>query len=272
MVALTVEPVVPAVPTENLLTTTRLTKTFGGLHAVRAVDFTLTRGEVHALIGPNGAGKTTLVSLLSGQLAATAGQITFAGRDITALPAWRRVRRGLAYTFQITNLYVALSVYDNLAIAAQGRLQSQNAGRWPARRATLQPIIHHCLAEIGLTAWANHRAGTLAYGHQRLLEIGMGLALQPRLLILDEPTQGLAAAEIAPFIRLIEKVRRYTTLLLIEHNMAVVMRLATRLTVLHHGQILARGTPTQIQNNPAVQAAYLGHSPASPSPGPAPGP
>lgn len=231
----------------TLLSARGLTRHFGGLRAVENVDFDLTAGEIHALIGPNGAGKTTFVSLLCGRVPVQAGSITLEGEDITRLPAHARVARGIAYTFQITSIYARLSVFDNVALAVQRR------GASDLRAETLA-----ALARVGLESRAEQEAGTLSYGHQRLLEIAMGLALRPRLLILDEPTQGLANAEIAEFKALVRSVVPATTVLLIEHNMDVVMDLADRITVLNFGEKLATGTPAAVRANPAVQAAYLG--------------
>ena len=226
-----------------LLETTGLTRSFGGLTAVRDVDFRLEKGEVRAVIGPNGAGKTTFVSLISGRIAPSAGRVLFEGEDVTALPAFRRVRRGIAYTFQITSIYANLSAEENVALAAHQ----------PGRGGS---IAH--LERVGLAGRAGQIAGTLSYGHQRLLEVAMGLALQPKLLILDEPTQGLSDAEIEGFIGLVRDVARDATVLLIEHNMPVVMALAHRITVLDRGSILAEGSPAEIRANPVVQSAYLG--------------
>lgn len=229
-----------------ILQATGLSRAFGGLRAVQSVDLSLTTGEVHALIGPNGAGKTTLVSLLSGRLTPDAGRILFAGEDITRLPAHARVARGIAYTFQITSIYAGLSVFDNLALAVQR-----------SHPRDLRQAVQTAAERVGLAEHLAAEAGLLSYGHQRLLELGMGLALQPKLLILDEPTQGLAQGEIADFIALIRGLRE-TTVLLIEHNMEVVMALAQRITVLNMGQVLASGRPEEIRANAAVQAAYLG--------------
>jgi branched-chain amino acid transport system ATP-binding protein len=230
----------------TLLEARGLSRRFGGLQAVRAVDLDLAAGEIHALIGPNGAGKTTLVGLLSGRLLPDAGSVRFAGRDITRLPAHARVRLGIAYTFQITAIFPRLSVFDNVALAAQ------------RHAADLRAEALAALARVGLDAFADRPAGTLAYGHQRLLELAMGLALLPRLLILDEPTQGLALSEIEGFGRLVRGIAGEATVLLIEHNMDVVMDLADRITVLDLGQRLATGMPAAIRADPAVQAAYLG--------------
>jgi branched-chain amino acid transport system ATP-binding protein len=231
----------------TLLSTRGLSRSFGGLKAVQAVDLDLAEGEIHALIGPNGAGKTTLVSLLCGRLLPDAGRITFAGRDITRLPAHVRARLGIAYTFQITAIFRHLPVFDNVALAVQRR---------GAR--DLAAGTHAALARVGLDDRASQTAGTLAYGHQRLLEIAMGLALAPRLLILDEPTQGLAAGEIEGFKALVCDIAKTAAVLLIEHNMEVVMDLAQRITVLVAGRTLATGAPAAIRADAAVQAAYLG--------------
>ena len=230
-----------------ILSARGLTRHFGGLKAVDQVDFDLAHGEIHALIGPNGAGKTTFVSLLSGRTPAQSGTITLGDRDITCLPAQARVRLGIAYTFQITSIYPRLTAFDNVALAVQ-RQSPKNL-----RSATMA-----ALSRTGLAERAQQIAGTLSYGHQRLLEIAMGLALFPRVLILDEPTQGLAASEIAGFKTLIRALPPATTVLLIEHNIEVVMDLADRITVLDFGRRLATGTPAEIRANPAVQAAYLG--------------
>ncbi len=232
----------------TLLEARDLTRHFGGLKAVDGVNFDLLAGEIHALIGPNGAGKTTFVSLLAGRTAAQSGTIRFCGKDIARLPAHARVKRGIAYTFQITQVFSRLTVFDNVALAVQGR--------GVARR--LHGETHTALKRVGLEDRADQIAGTLSYGHQRVLEIAMGLALHPKLLILDEPTQGLAAGEIALFKALVAGLVPDTTVLLIEHNMDVVMDLAQRITVLNFGKVLATGTPEAIRADPAVQSAYLG--------------
>lgn len=230
-----------------LIETRDLTLHFGGLRAVDGVDFTLKAGEIHALIGPNGAGKTTFVSLLSGRRLPQSGSVLLEGEDITRLPAHLRVRKGIAYTFQITSIFPRLTVFDNVALAVQSRGTRDLAAQTRA-----------ALARVGLAGIESQEAQTLSYGHQRLLELAMGLALHPRLLILDEPTQGLAASEIEGFKALVEGLVPETTVLLIEHNMEVVMDLATNITVLNFGQVLATGTPEAIRANRAVQEAYLG--------------
>jgi branched-chain amino acid transport system ATP-binding protein len=237
-----------------LVSTRGLSRSFGGLRAVDHVDFAMMQGEIRALIGPNGAGKTTFVGLICGRLQPSSGTIVFDGEDITAMPAHRRVRRGIAYTFQITSVFSNFSAWDNVALAAQ-RVHD-NRHRRSAR--ALRQAIGNALERTGLAGRADQVAGTLSYGHQRLLEIAMGLALKPRLLILDEPTQGLSDGEVESFIGLVKEIAKEATVLLIEHNIDVVMRLAGRITVLEAGRILAEGEPEAIRANAEVQRAYLG--------------
>ena len=244
----------------TLLSTKGLSRHFGGLKAVQNVDFDLKTGEIRAIIGPNGAGKTTFVSLLSGRIEPTSGRIRFEGADITGEPAFRRVRKGIAYTFQITSVYPQLSAFENVALAAQSALQRDQGilGRIDHKR--LRQQTDAALSKVGLESRGETLAGNLSYGHQRLLEVAMGLALEPKLLILDEPTQGLSDGEIDNFCALVKDIAQAATVLLIEHNMPVVMRLADSITVLNYGEVLASGTPDDIRANPAVQAAYLGAS------------
>ena len=241
----------------TLLKTERLCKRFDGLTAVDQVSLELEAGEIRALIGPNGAGKTTLVSLLSGRLPPSQGQIWFDGREVTTLPAEARVRLGLAYTFQITSVFASLTVAENVALAAQRRLKDE-AGRWSVRASALSEAIDDALSRVGLVDRREDVAAELSYGHQRLLEVAMGIALKPRLLMLDEPTQGLSDAEIDGFKALVRDLAATTTILLIEHNMSVVMDLADRITVLTLGKVLASGAPADIRADSEVQAAYLG--------------
>ncbi|WP_205589610.1 ABC transporter ATP-binding protein [Chachezhania antarctica] len=244
----------------SLLKTRGLSRHFGGLKAVDDVDFDLGQGEIRAIIGPNGAGKSTFVSLLSGRYKASAGTVEFLGQDVSSLPAFRRVRLGIAYTFQITNIYTAMTVLENVSVAAQSRLKPNIFGHRHVTEATIEEEAAKAAATLGLGDMLDVVAGTLAYGHQRLLEVAMGLALEPKLLILDEPTQGLSDSEIENFKDVVRKINETATVLLIEHNMDVVMSLAERITVLDRGQILAEGTPAEISDNRAVQAAYLGEA------------
>lgn len=235
-----------------LLTTKNLARNFGGLRAVDGVDFQLMPGEIRAVIGPNGAGKTTFVSLISGRIQPSSGMIVFDGADITRQPAYLRVRQGIAYTFQITSVFANLSAYDNVALPVQRTLTDGRS------KGAVRTGVMAALERTGLADRAHMPAGQLSYGHQRLLEVAMGLALKPRLLILDEPTQGLADSEIDNFIELVREIAKSATVLLIEHNMPVVMQLADRITVFNAGRILAEGTPEQVRANTQVQEAYLG--------------
>jgi len=235
----------------NLLETQNLTRHFGGIKAVDNVNFSLGEGDLRALIGPNGAGKTTLVSLITGRVEETSGSVFFAAQNVTRLPAHKRINRGMGYTFQITSIFANLTCFENVRLATQQRKR---------RKKDLDRASLFALEQVGLHLLRDHLAKDLSYGHQRLLEIAMGIAQRPRLLILDEPTQGLATSEIRDFISLIKDLADTTTILLIEHNMDVVMRTADFITVLDFGEVLATGTPEQIRANQAVQAAYLGKS------------
>ena len=234
----------------TLLSARGLSRNFGGLKAVDNVDFDLPAGQVRALIGPNGAGKTTFVGMLSGRIPASAGSVRFDGQDVTTMPAHRRIRAGMAYTFQITSVFSRLPVAENVALALRWRTGDDAVAT--------ERQVAEALERVGIAERADQLAGDLSYGHQRLLEIAMGLSQQPRLLILDEPTQGLADSEIADFVALIRGLAGDMTILLIEHNINVVMQTADAITVLNFGSVLASGTPSEIRNNAAVQAAYLG--------------
>ncbi len=231
----------------SVLQTKGLTKQYAGLTAVSEVSLTVEQGQIHALIGPNGAGKSTLVGMVAGRTEPTSGEVWFEGENVTPLPAHARIRRGMAYTFQITAIYERLTLAANLELALRDRSREKAIA---------------ALDRVGLADRADQLAGDLAYGHQRLLEIAMGVAQSPKLLILDEPTQGLAESEIAEFNTLIKSLAGDTTILLIEHNMNVVMELADRITVLETGSVLAEGSPDDIKSNPDVQEAYLGHAEA----------
>jgi branched-chain amino acid transport system ATP-binding protein len=239
-----------------LLKTSGLGRRFGGLKAVDGVDFTVMPGEIRAIIGPNGAGKTTFVSLVCGRIKPSEGRIAFDGADITELAPHLRVRKGIAYTFQITSIFANLSAYDNVALAVQRSLLDHPGEKRGAH--ALDAGVKEALARTGLHERRDVPAGVLSYGHQRLLEVAMGLALKPRLLILDEPTQGLSDAEIADFIALVRDIAKTATVLLIEHNMDVVMALAHSISVFDAGRVIAEGTPEEIRADPVVHNAYLG--------------
>ncbi|MEO0914965.1 MAG: ABC transporter ATP-binding protein [Pseudomonadota bacterium] len=236
--------------TLDLLAAKGLSKSFGGLRAVADVDFSLPKGQIRALIGPNGAGKSTFVAMLCGRIPATSGDVFFEGQRITGWPAHRRIRLGMAYTFQITSVFARLSLFENVALAAR-RVHTGEPRKVVA-------ATEQALERVGLAPRQAQMAGDLSYGHQRLLEIAMGLVQAPLLFILDEPTQGLAESEVADFKEMIRALGAETTVLLIEHNMDVVMETADYITVLDQGRTLAEGTPGEIRANAAVQAAYLG--------------
>jgi branched-chain amino acid transport system ATP-binding protein len=233
-----------------ILSTRGLTKTYAGVAANTDVDFDLPQGQTRAIIGPNGAGKSTFVGMVCGRIPATRGTVTFDGADITTMAAHERIRAGMAYTFQITSVFPGLPVRENVALAAR---------RWlGSNKRAVTSKTDEVLTRLAITDRADQLAGDLSYGHQRILEIGMGLAQDPRLFILDEPTQGLAEAEVEDFNQLIKSMDAETTILLIEHNMNVVMAVAEYITVLDQGMVLANGTPAEIRSNAAVQEAYLG--------------
>ena len=234
-------------------------KRFGGVVATDDVTLDVVRGEVHALIGPNGAGKTTLIGQISGVLATEMGRIVFNGADVTRLTAHARVRAGLARSYQITSIFRRFSVLDNLALAVQARSGS-SFSLWRPLRAE-HGIFHEATAiagEIGLMDKLNHAAATLAHGEQRALEVGLALATRPQLVLLDEPMAGMGPQESAKMIALIEKVRAQVTVLLVEHDMDAVFRLANRISVLVNGRLIATGAPQAIRADPAVRKAYLG--------------
>jgi branched-chain amino acid transport system ATP-binding protein len=241
-----------AVMTTPHISADGISRHFGGLIAVDQVDFAVPRGEIRAIIGPNGAGKSTFVGMLCGRIPVSAGRIMFDGKDVTALPAHKRIRQGIAYTFQITSIYGRLSLQDNVRLAT--------SWRWGNDERAIQNTIEESLEKVGLADRMDQMAGDLSYGHQRLLEIAMGISQHPQLLILDEPTQGLADSEIAGFVKLIRELGGDMTILLIEHNMNVVMDTADQITVLNLGKVLATGKPADIRANREVQIAYLGET------------
>jgi branched-chain amino acid transport system ATP-binding protein len=236
-----------------------IVRRFGGLTAVDDISLTVNAGERLAIIGPNGAGKTTLFRVVAGEMGATAGRIHLFGRDVTRLPAHRRARMGLARTFQVTNLFATLSVEDNVRLAAQAR--ARNRWRFWAPVQADDDAYRHAratLERVGIGHRALARVADLAHGEQRQVEIAMALATEPRLLLLDEPAAGLAAAERAQLRRLLETLPRSLPLVLIEHDMSMALGIADRVLCLHNGQPVAFGTPAEVRGNADVQAVYLG--------------
>ena len=244
---------------ENLLETKQIKKSFGALLATDAVDFDVRAGETHAVIGPNGAGKTTFIKQLSGELRPDAGQIHFAGEDITALAAHRRSRRGLARSFQITSIYREFSALDNVALGVQAHA-GHSFRFWRAARddRSVTEPADRILERIGLLGRKDVMAANLSHGEQRQLEIAMALATQPRLLLLDEPVAGMGTDESQRMIALLASLKGDKTIVLVEHDMDAVFTLADRISVLVYGRIIATGTPEEIRANAEVRAAYLG--------------
>lgn len=250
---------------EAVLRVERLLKHFGGLIATDHVDLSIPSGEIHALIGPNGAGKTTLIHQLSGALRADGGRIFFDGRDITRASLHQRVHLGVARSYQITSIFRGSTVVHNLVLAVLGRSGS-SLGFWRplAREATLFEEARALAGQIGLSGRENVVAGLLAHGEQRQLEVGLALATRARLLLLDEPMAGLGPEESRRMVALIAGLKGTITLLLVEHDMDAVFRLADQISVLDSGRIIATGTPEAIRNDAEVKRAYLGEEAAAP--------
>jgi branched-chain amino acid transport system ATP-binding protein len=249
---------------EPLLQVENLAKRFGGIVATDDLTLSVAAGELHAMIGPNGAGKTTLIAQLSGQLRADAGRVRFDGNDITSLPMDRRSRLGLARSFQITSLFLDLSVLDNVALAVQGHA-GHSFHFWRNARAELQlrEPARAALARVGLSARAELPASLLSHGEHRQLELAMALAGNPRLLLLDEPMAGLGPEESARMVGTLRALKRELTIVLVEHDMDAVFALADRITVLVYGTVIASGAPDEIRANPQVRDAYLGEAEAA---------
>jgi len=249
---------------DALLQTENLAKRFGGIVASDDVTLAVAPGELHAVIGPNGAGKTTLIAQLSGQLAPDAGRIHFAGHDISALPMYRRSHLGLARSFQITSLFLDLSVLDNVALAVQAhRGHSFRFWRDARDEAGLREPARAALARVGLSAREQQPAAALSHGEHRQLELAMALAGNPRLLLLDEPMAGLGPEESARMVAMLRELKKELTILLVEHDMEAVFALADRITVLVYGRVIASGAPAAIRANSQVRDAYLGEQEAA---------
>ncbi|HLS87866.1 MAG TPA: ABC transporter ATP-binding protein [Burkholderiales bacterium] len=244
---------------EGLLSVRQLVKSFGALRATDGIDLEVIEGETHAVIGPNGAGKTTFISQLSGNLRPDGGRIRFAGDDVTALPAPRRARKGLARSFQITSIYKDFSALHNVALAVQAHAgHSFRFWRDARRDEALVGPARQVLEDVGLKDKMHVLAGNLAHGEQRQLEVAMVLATRPRLMLLDEPMAGMGIEESQRMIEFLSALKRRHTMVLVEHDMDAVFRLADRISVLVYGRIIATGTPEEIRANQEVRAAYLG--------------
>ena len=247
----------------DLLQVESLSKRFGGIVATDDLSIAIPEGQLHAVIGPNGAGKTTLIAQLSGQLTPDSGHIQFAGSDITALPMPARSALGLARSFQITSLFLDLSVLDNVALAVQAHAgHSFHFWRDARGQVELRDPARAALARVGLTARENLSASALSHGEHRQLELAMALASKPRMLLLDEPMAGLGPEESARMVAMLRELKKELTILLVEHDMEAVFALADRITVLVYGRVIASGKPEEIRNNAQVRDAYLGEQEA----------
>ncbi len=246
---------------EAILETRDLRKAFGALVAVDGVSIQVQAGSIHSIIGPNGAGKTTFFNLLSGNLQPTSGQVLFKGRNITRLPLHRTAHIGMGRSFQITNLFPNLTAFENVRLACQA-MGRNNFSFWRSARHFTRYTDRAAaiLQQVGLAERALQLAGTLPHGDQRKLELGIILASDPEVLLLDEPTAGMAAEQVPELMQLIQEIQQQgsKTVVLVEHNMNVVMSISDRITVMHQGQVLAEGTPAEIAANETVQSAYLG--------------
>ena len=241
----------------TVLRTEGLTIRFGGLTALNNVNFEVKRDEIRAIIGPNGAGKSTFFNCLTGVLRPTSGLIVFNDRNIAGLSPNRISQRGMARSYQITNILPNATTLENVRIAAQSRRHGWNMLRHHRDLGDIVTKAEAVLESVGLIAKADELAANLSHGEQRNLEIGIALATEPQLLCLDEPTAGMSAAETRDTMELVRRIAKDLTILIVEHDMHVVMELAHRITVLHYGEILAEGTPTEIQKNPRVMEVYL---------------
>jgi len=245
---------------DPLLQIRDLTKRFGGVLASDGISLDVPAGELHAIIGPNGAGKSTLIGQLVGEISPDGGRIFFNGRDITHLPTHRRSALGLARSFQITSLFLDFTVLDNVALAVQAHAGHSFRFWRPARsEAKLRQPARAALARVGLESRADVVCANLSHGEHRQLEIAMALATGPRMFLLDEPMAGMGPDESARMIALLRELKREQTILLIEHDMDAVFRLADRITVLVDGRVIASGAPDDIRSDAAVRQAYLGH-------------
>ncbi len=243
----------------TLLQVEGLVKRFGGLVATDQAHIAVLAGEIHALIGPNGAGKTTLIQLISGALVPDAGRVLFDSIDVTRMPMPARVSHGLARSYQITSIFKRLSVLDNLALAVQAHAgRSFNFWQIARRDGERYAFAAEVAERVGLAPQLQRLAGDLSHGEQRQLEVGLALATRPKLLLLDEPMAGMGPDESERMISLLQSLRGETTLLLVEHDMDAVFRLADRISTLVYGRVIACGTPEHIRAHPEVRSAYLG--------------
>ena len=241
----------------SILSVDRLEKSFGALMAVNRVSLSIEPGERRAIIGPNGAGKTTLFNLISGELEPSGGRVQFVGQDITQSPPNERANLGMARTFQRNNLFLGLSVWENVRLAGHP-IKGISPRAFGSTQSNQSQVVRDSLERVGLYERRDTLARNLSYGEQRQLELAIALATQPKILLLDEPAAGMSPAETNRLLGLLRDMPRSITLLIIEHDMDVVFGLAERVTVLHYGEVLANGTTEQVRNNPRVMEVYLG--------------
>jgi branched-chain amino acid transport system ATP-binding protein len=240
-----------------ILETKSVTKDFGGLRAVNEVDFQLKKGELMSIIGPNGAGKTTFFNLLSGHLRPTSGEILFMGKNVRKMPAHERCRLGIGRSFQLTNIFPDLTTFENVRVAAQSRRRTFSFwSNWSTYK-DVNEKADEILNRIGLYEKRDHPANTLAYGEQRYLEIGITLATDPLVLLLDEPTSGMSPEESREVADFVKELSQEVDILLVEHDMHVVMAISDKVTCLENGTVIACDTPSEIRKNGKVQACYL---------------
>jgi branched-chain amino acid transport system ATP-binding protein len=243
---------------QNVLSVRDLTVRFGALTAVNNVSFDARRGHITSVIGPNGAGKSTLFNLISGAIRPSSGKVSFNGQDVTARGPDHLMKAGLARSFQITNLFFELSVFENLRLAAQA-LEPAGRAFFPVRRSTVAlERAEELIAQFSLSAKAHELAGYLSHGEQRRLEIAVALACRPKMLLLDEPTQGMSHADTEETGEMIKSLAGELSILLVEHDVGLVMNLSDHVVVMTQGAKLAEGLPAAVRANPAVQAAYFG--------------
>jgi branched-chain amino acid transport system ATP-binding protein len=240
------------------LRTIGLTKSFQGLEVLRGVDLSVTSGTLHAVIGPNGAGKTTLFNILSGAIPPTAGRVEVRGRDVTGLAPHQLTRLGLSRSFQVTSVFPALTVEENLAVAAMaGHPHDSGILRRPRWTGAVAERVEQLLGQLGLSGMRHLEAGVLSHGDQRRLDLGLTLASEPAIILLDEPTAGMTRAEAHQTMGTLEQVLGGRTIVLVEHDMDLVMRISQRVSVLHRGILIADGPPEEVRENPEVREAYL---------------
>ncbi len=245
--------------TDSILSIRGVTKKFGGITASDDIHLDVTPGELHAVIGPNGAGKTTLIAQLMGELRPDSGAVLFGGENITALPTYQRSAIGIARSFQITSLFLDMTVADNVALAVQAH-QGHSFRFWkPAKsESVLRDPAKAAIDRVGLAARADTVVANMSHGEHRQVEIAMALATKPRMLLLDEPMAGMGPEESARLVKLLRELKKEYSILLVEHDMEAVFALADRISVLVYGRVIATGTPDTIRNNPEVKKAYLG--------------